>query len=139
MWIASLRFHGRSALNTAYIWLAAVTLLWGTALTLLLPWINEPKSYRGVFAQLGAFLEHSPYGNECIANGGLGENIAPMWEYFSGHVAPAEDFNDTTCPLLLIATGRDAPRVLNPRWEMVWRGSRVLDSKNEELRLYHRQ
>ena len=137
-WLTSFQLNTRLALNTAYIWLAAMTLLWGTAFTLLLPWVNETKSYRGVLAEMQSAVSHSAYKDDCIANGGLGESVAPMLQYFSGRLAPLQNPNEKTCPLLLLLTRRNDPLVIDPRWELLWRGSRPLDEKNEELRLYHR-
>ena len=33
-------------------WLAGVTLVWGLAMTLWLPWLDFAKSYRGVIADM---------------------------------------------------------------------------------------
>ncbi len=137
-WLASFRLRENSALNTARVWFAGSALAWCTIYTLLLPWINETRSFRTVVEQMQDFIKHSPYAGQCIANYQLGENMGPMLEYFMGLKAPLPFINldGDICPLFLTFTLRDAPVDIDPRWHMVWHGTRLLDIRLSELRLY---
>jgi 4-amino-4-deoxy-L-arabinose transferase-like glycosyltransferase len=138
-WLASFRLHGRSYENTAYLWLAAVALPWCLAMTLLLPWMDETRSFRSVLADVTRVISAPQYADACIARRSLGESVAPMWEYF-GHgrgLGPVEDFDGKRCPLLLLMTGKSMAPVSDPRWHLIWKGSRRMDDK-DELQLYER-
>jgi 4-amino-4-deoxy-L-arabinose transferase-like glycosyltransferase len=105
-WSCSLRMKKDIPENTARIWLSAMLAIWGISHSLLLPWIDETKSYRPVLESMNEFLAHSPYARDCIGNHSLGESISPMLQYYSNqHIAaPNQDFDDNTCPLLLLTT-----------------------------------
>ncbi|MBV8939726.1 MAG: glycosyl transferase [Alphaproteobacteria bacterium] len=137
-WLASFRLKTTSALNTAYIWLAGATLAWGSAYTLLLPWLDATKGYRLVFTDMMQAANASADAKGCIAAYNLDESVAPMFQYFLGRLAPEQDFSGHACPLIFAKTYRDTPEVFDPRWRLIWKGSRLLDEKNEQLRLYER-
>jgi len=136
LWLCSMRFNPRLPLSTARIWLTGMTLLWGLSHTLLLPWLNETKSYLPRLAQMNAYIEHSAYAKDCVGNDSLGESIGPMLEYSRRAFAPMEDFNYFACRLTLRSVKRGSIDNPDPRWRLVWRDARPLDSKEEELRLY---
>ncbi len=127
------------AVNTAKIWFAGIGSVWILSYTLFLPWIDETKSYRPVITQLNQFAETSPFKGSCINTINLGESIAPMFEYFgTAHTLnPTKDFQSATCPLMLTVTGK-AVNNAEHGWKLVWKASRELDAKDEELRLYAR-
>ncbi len=135
-----MRLKGSSKFNTAALWLCGVATLWITVNTLLLPWTDETKSYRPVLTQMQQYREMSLYRRGCMNTYNLGESIAPMYEYFSAnHVLNmVRDYTDADCPLLFTVTGRHEPADSFSGWKLVWKGSRVLDAKDEELRLYAR-
>jgi len=137
-WLASFRFKGDTALHTARVWFTGAALLWCTVNTLLLPWINETKSFRTAVAQMESFVAHSPYTDKCIAHYQLGENMAPMLEYFMGRTTPLPiiSLNSDACPLFITFALRETPDDIDPRWRLIWRGTRRLDVKTNELRLY---
>jgi len=139
--LASLRLDGGTKAGTAGIWFSGIATVWITTSTLLLPWINETKSYRPVLAQMNSYIKHSSYSNDCMNTCNLGESIAPMLEYFSdGHALnTVQSFSDAHCPLILTVTGKAEAEDSRMGWTLVWKGSRVLDAKDEELRLYARQ
>jgi len=135
-WLATLRWKASGPEEATRLWLGAMTVLWGTIFTLLLPWIDVTRGYDAVFTE----MEHA-IGNTsaCIAmHPSLGESVAPLLEYYKGGELPRMDFSGTTCPFLLDITTREAPPSADAHWHMVWKGSRLLDAKNEQLRLYQR-
>lgn len=139
LWIASWRLPSKDPLNTAYIWFSGIANLWIGCNTLLLPWIDETKSYRPVIENMKSFLRHSPYEHECIGTYQLGESIPPMLEYFGDQHSPGvpQGF-DGNCNLLLMDGRKDESAQMDSRWVQVWKGERILDAKNRELRLYAR-
>jgi len=138
LWLISLRLKKTSPLDTARIFFTGLVLIWCTTNSLLLPWINETKSFRTVITQLEEFIHTTPYSNQCMGNYNLGENMAPMLEYMMKLEAPLPiiQLNDRTCPLIIHFALRDSPIDIDPHWKMVWRGTRLLDIKSNELRLY---
>jgi 4-amino-4-deoxy-L-arabinose transferase-like glycosyltransferase len=139
IWIVSFRLKSRSAESTATVWFCAVVVLWGLGNTLLLPWADETRSFRPVIENLNRFVSQTPYQNKCIARYDLGESVSPMWEYFGEGrgLGPQENFDGKSCPLLLLMTGKSMKPVSDPRWHQIWKGSRLLDDK-DELQLYER-
>jgi hypothetical protein len=137
--IFSFRPDGRSKPDAAGIWFAGIGTVWITANALLLPWLDETRSYRPVLAQMDEYVAHSSYKGECMNVFHLGESIAPMYEYFgrSHALDTVQDFAHAACPLVLAVTYKSAPG--EPGWNIIWRGSRTLDAKDEELRVYARK
>ena len=126
--------------NMARIWFTGIAALWIITNTLLLPWIDETKSYRPVLTQMMDYLQHSPYSDVAMNEYNLGESIAPMFEYFSPkhqlHIVNSA--REAKYPLLFMVDAKSAP-LLEPGWDLIWQGSRALDAKDEELRLYVRK
>ena len=139
-WLASFRLKANSSLNTARIFFTGAALLWCTSHTLLMPWINETKSFCSAVKKLENFVHDSPYSGQCIANYQLGENMAPMIEYFMQLEKPLAiiDLDSDVCSLFITFSLREAPEDIDPRWKMIWRGTRLHDIKSSELRLYAR-
>jgi hypothetical protein len=128
-WFLSFRIKGNSAFPTTLIFLAGAIMMWCTTHTLLLPWLNEAKSYRSTVQSLQEFIRHTSHPTECVENSGLGENLAPMVEYFMGSKTPLplSDWNSNTCHFMLAPAG-DLQMDADKRWKMVW--------TNKDLRLY---
>jgi 4-amino-4-deoxy-L-arabinose transferase-like glycosyltransferase len=110
-------------------WLAGVTLVWGLAMTLGLPWLDHAKSYRGMIAEMQRVR---PKG-ECVNARDLTEPQRAMFHYFAGIRAggPAD------CPLLLVQTSSVKPPAIGEGWELRWHGTRPGDTK-EFFWLYER-
>jgi 4-amino-4-deoxy-L-arabinose transferase-like glycosyltransferase len=101
-------------------WLAGVTLVWGLAMTLWLPWLDHAKSYRGVIAD----MQRARPPGECVTPRNLTEPQRAMFDYFAGiHPTRAQ------CPLLLVQTsGAQAPAP-GEGWRLRWQGTRPGDTK----------
>jgi len=122
LWLASLR------LSLAARWLASVTLAWGLAMTLWLPWLDYAKSYRGVIAD----MQRARPKGQCMSARNLTEPQRAMFHYFAGIEAGKRD-----CPLLVIHTSTVLAPALGEGWQLRWRGTRPGDSK-EFFWLYER-
>jgi 4-amino-4-deoxy-L-arabinose transferase-like glycosyltransferase len=118
LWIYALRLQPRLPVR----WLAGVTLLWGLAMTLWLPWLDYAKSYRGVVAEMHALRVQKP---GCVATQGLTEPQRAMFHYYAGIRAPS----GRDCPWLLIHTGNAQMPAPGDGWRPAWRGTRPGDTK----------
>lgn len=136
--LCCLRLDASSRLDTVRTWFAFIASIWIINNTLLLPWIDETKSYRPVLAVMEGYIKTSPYSQYCMNEYNLGESIAPMFEYFGdGHkLSIINNFSDADCPLVFTVLRKTTPENPEKGWKLVWKGSRVLDAKDEELRLY---
>jgi len=131
LWLVSLRLTSRSALNTAYIWLAATGLLWVT-MALFLPWQNEKISYRGTLMQMVQIVQQFPGEHNCVEISSYDELISPMFQYMAEPLLPKRKDGET-CPFLFIATDSISSPV-GPQWHLIWKGARP--DKEDEMRLY---
>ncbi len=120
VWLLSFALEPRLPVR----WLGAVTLAWGLAMTLWLPWLDHAKSYRGVFASLQSAL---PKGGGCVASRGLGEPQRAMLQYFAGLITVRKEGSD--CPLLLVETAENKAPEPGAQWRLAWQGARPGDTK----------
>jgi hypothetical protein len=101
-------------------WTAGVTLVWALAMTIWLPYLDHPKTYRGVIYSMSAEL---PAGS-CVATRGLTEPQRAMFDYFGG-ILPGPE----SCPVLLVHSSTPAEPPHGNEWKLVWRGTRPGDDK----------
>ncbi|MGF6779120.1 ArnT family glycosyltransferase [Paraburkholderia sp. GAS334] len=113
----------------ALSWCLGAIVAWGLVSTLLLPWLDEAKSYRSVFEDLRTHLDMDWNDGDCMASIGLGESEAPMLYYFAGveHM-PVKDTDSTECTWLIVQGGRHATRPLSSDWQPYWSGARPGDT-----------
>jgi 4-amino-4-deoxy-L-arabinose transferase-like glycosyltransferase len=109
--------------NVAVRLAAAVTLAWGLASTLWMPWLDYSKTYSGMIAEM---QKARPKVEGCVASRDLGEPQRALFHYFAGIVSVAEDSAAAKgCPLLLVQAGRDPKEPPHgPEWQLVWGGIR---------------
>jgi 4-amino-4-deoxy-L-arabinose transferase-like glycosyltransferase len=112
-----------------------ITLFWVLFSTLWMPWVDNAKSYRGVYLNMQPYLSTT---HGCIASQGLGESTRPMFEYYLGTTTQRLEITpDSPCNTLLIDGGANQQPQLNANWHLRWQGARPGD--NDELfRLYQR-
>ena len=122
LWLYALR------LSLPVRWLASLSLVWGLAMTLWLPWLDHAKSYRGVIAD----MQRARPKGECVSARNLTEPQRAMFHYFAGIEAGRRD-----CPLLLMHTPHAQAPAPGQGWQLLWRGTRPGDSK-EFFWLYER-
>lgn len=117
-----------------HAWCASLTLVWGLAATLWLPWLDAAKSYRVMYQSMGMAL---PARMTCLASYNLGESERAMLDYVLG----IDTFRQQTtfrsaCNAMLIQDNLTNPRaVRDPAWILVWSGARLGDSR-ERFQLY---
>lgn len=124
----------RSAHRGPTAWAAGMALLWGLAMTLILPWIDYGKSYRPVAESL---RKHIPPRAGCLESQGLGEPQRAVFDYHAGIVTQRlERHGRTRCSLRLVQFREGEPERLEPGWKLLWEGRRPRD--RERYRLYQR-
>lgn len=107
-------------------WLAGITLIWGLASTLWLPYLDHTKSYGGMIAEMKPKL---PAGS-CVASRNLTEPQRAMFHYFAGVVSLREGSDAARdCPVLLVHISANTEPPHGPEWKLVWRGTRPGDDK----------
>ncbi|MFN2645948.1 MAG: ArnT family glycosyltransferase [Burkholderiales bacterium] len=118
-----------SRLSLPARWLAGVTLVWGLAMTLWLPWLDHEKSYRGMIAD----MQRARPKGECVEARDLTEPQRAMFHYFAGIRAGGPK----DCPLVLVHTSSAKPPPPGDGWQLRWQGTRPGDVK-EFFWLYER-
>lgn len=120
----------------ALSWFLGITLTWGLIFILLLPWLNQAKSYEPVFTDLSKNINALWGSDDCLASIGLGESEAPMLEYFGGIVhKPISGGIQTHCRWLIVQSSQSNIKHLGSNWRKIWFGARQGDH-NELLTVY---
>lgn len=123
LWVYSFRLEPTMPVR----WLAGVTLVWGLAMTLWLPWLDHAKSYRSVIMDMQA---HRPKVAGCVASRNLSEPQRAMFHYFAGLVTVREKSPDAaSCPLLLVHSSEKSVPDVGTQWKLAWQGTRPGDTK----------
>ncbi|NUU03116.1 glycosyl transferase [Herbaspirillum robiniae] len=121
----------------AFSWFAGITLMWGLAYTLLLPWGDFGKSYEYVYGRLDDKISHAWKAGDCMASENLGESEAPMLYYYTGILhQPIDGINQTACNWVILQTPGLAP-LPEGDWTPFWEGSRDGDDA-QVLKVYRR-
>ncbi|WP_028534860.1 ArnT family glycosyltransferase [Paludibacterium yongneupense] len=128
VWVWALtrrNLRGRQALTN---WSAGITLFWGLAMTLWLPWLDATKSYRPVVGQMLAALPPGAR-NACIAVPDALRLARISWAYYGGlHLLPYLSDSDIRCDWRLVQRQENEPESA-PGWRAVWSGSRPRDKR----------
>jgi 4-amino-4-deoxy-L-arabinose transferase-like glycosyltransferase len=135
-WLYFAFFSAPSPTRGVTRWAAGTALLWGCFATLLLPWADHIKSYRGVALQLKAALPGAP---GCISQSEL---AAPQRAAFSYHAglrteplrAPRVS-EAPECRYLIVQGSAKEERSPGPGWRKVAEANRPAN-RGERYRLY---
>lgn len=123
-WLIIVRQLPRYAARATVSWVSGIVLVWGTAFALLLPWIDEAKSYQATFSALSEALgEHT----HCLASVGLGESERAMLAYIADIEPQRLEINrGGECDTLLWqGVASSAPQnMASEGWQLKWEGSR---------------
>ncbi|CAJ0864803.1 ArnT family glycosyltransferase [Ralstonia flatus] len=133
------RLKAAGAWRGAMSWAAGALVGWGLIGTLLLPWLDEAKSYRSVFDSLGVKLAPAWRMDDCMASLHLGESEAPMLRYFTGILhQPVGQSTAQHCRWLIVQDSHAHARTPGMEWTLFWSGARHGD-RNERLRVFQRE
>jgi 4-amino-4-deoxy-L-arabinose transferase-like glycosyltransferase len=136
LWVMLVRPARRSNRRAILNWAAGVTLIWGLAMTIWLPYLDSRRSYRMMVESAVAHLPRQG----CIASRDLSEPQRALFYYFSGLTTVREEVQPQHhCSALLVQYSRPAG-ALNPPagWTPVWDGQRRGDN-TERYILYVRK
>nr|WP_169708813.1 glycosyl transferase [Trinickia terrae] len=123
----------------AFSWCTGAVVTWGLVFTLLVPWIDEAKSYRSAFEDLDTHLNTAWIPGDCMASLNLGESEAPMLYYFTGVLhRPAATPDASACRWLIVQSVRTDAAAPDSNWEPFWSGARPGDD-SELLRVFVRK
>lgn len=140
MWVAIARRLRPTPLHCARLWLMGAMGVWITSYGMMMPWMNEKKSFRTQINEFTQFYNATPYHGDCLGNYLMGENLAPMFLYVTQNRIPLlpMDMNAKLCPGVLTFAQKDSPTDINPHWQMLWSDARFYDIKGVEMRYYVR-
>jgi len=126
-WVLLLPRLRELEIHSLLSWTAGLTLVWGLYSTLWLPWFDNAKSYRGMFASMQSAL---PKDHGCLASQNLGEHERAMLEYVTGIISLRREVSsDTRCGFILLQDKAGDRRVApEGGWQVVWKGSRPGDN-----------
>ncbi len=142
-WIWTIARSEHSPYRSVLWWTGGVSLFWGLAMTLWLPWADYGKTYKPVAMSLADGLKRAlPRGVSCIESRGLGESQRAALDYHAGIVTHRAETHmlgsmPIRCPALLVQGRSGEDERVGQGWRRVWEGSRPRDS--ERYRLYIRE
>jgi len=136
LWIMLVRPARRSNRRAILNWAAGVTLIWGLATTIWLPYIDSRRGYRSVVENAAMHFPRSG----CIASRDLSEPQRALFYYFSDLSTVREEVHPNhDCVALLVQYSRQATQPPPPPgWTPAWDGHRRGDD-TERYILYRRQ
>ncbi|MEI7968519.1 MAG: glycosyltransferase family 39 protein [Betaproteobacteria bacterium] len=132
-WLVSL-FNIRRAPERPFVtWAAGATAFWAVLMALMLGWIDNAKSYRGMIAELARVL---PPQRGCVSSFSLGESQRALLHYHAGLTTRRVEAGWTAdqCDFLLVA-GKRGDNLWGQPWQFIWEGHRAGDDR-ERFRLY---
>ncbi|MDR6584769.1 ArnT family glycosyltransferase [Herbaspirillum frisingense] len=125
LWIVSLGLLQQAGQwRGAFSWFGGITLMWGLAFTLLLPWADYGKSYEFVYADLNTRLAPAWRADDCMASQNLGESEAPMLYYYTGLLHQPIDATGTTECRWVIQQMPGVTHRPKGHWTLFWEGRR---------------
>jgi len=136
LWIMLVRPARRSNRRAILNWAAGVTLIWGLATTIWLPYIDSRRTYRNVVENAAMHMPRSG----CVASRDMGEPQRALFYFFSGVSTVREEVQPKhDCPALLVQYSRLAELPPPPPgWTRAWDGHRRGD-ETERIVLYVRK
>jgi 4-amino-4-deoxy-L-arabinose transferase-like glycosyltransferase len=136
LWIMLVRPARRSNRRALLNWAAGVTLIWGLAMTIWLPYIDSRRTYRNVVENAAMRMPRSG----CVASRDLGEPQRALFYYFSGVETVREEIRPQhDCKALLVQYSRPLTQPAPPAgWMPAWDGHRRGD-ETERIILYIRK
>ena len=121
--IAWLALWGFRRVSWLHLWCANVTAFWGVYMVLLLPWIDNAKSFRAPFEDLGAEIVNPA---RCVGSMGLGEPQRAMLQYVAGITTVRREVEPRACRYLVLQSRGSGRMPLLPMgdWDLLWEGRR---------------
>jgi 4-amino-4-deoxy-L-arabinose transferase-like glycosyltransferase len=136
LWITLVRPARRSNRRAILNWAAGVTLAWGLATTIWLPYLDSRRSYRWVVENASMHMPRSG----CVASRDLSEPQRALFYYFADLSTVREEVQPNhDCKALLVQYSRQTTQPPPPPgWTPAWDGHRRGDD-TERYILYTRK
>ncbi len=116
-------------------WATGMSLAWGTAMAILLPWLDAGNSYREMMISMGKTI---PPGMQDIVGISIGESQRALLDYYVGVKVQRFDQKDQDQDdLLLVKDSPGGKEHVDSGWSKIWEGARPGETK-EVFRLYRR-
>jgi 4-amino-4-deoxy-L-arabinose transferase-like glycosyltransferase len=116
-------------------WATGMSLAWGIAMLILLPWLDAGNSYKTMMTSLGKAI---PPGTQEIAGISVWESPRALLDYYVGVKVRQFEPNDRDrYDLLLVKDKPGGEEQVDAGWRKIWEGERPGDT-NEVFRLYSR-
>lgn len=155
-WMLSLpRLKDYPQWRGAFSWFGGITVMWGVAFTVILPWLDQTKSYEYIYHDLAEKIAPAWKEGDCMASYGLGESEAPTLYYYTGIMhKPYDTAEAQQCRWVIVQQQfnigkkgggpEDAQekhtqtvQALVKDWTPFWEGRRAQD-RNQILRVFTR-
>jgi TatA/E family protein of Tat protein translocase len=108
-------------------WATGMSLAWGIAMAILLPWLDAGNSYRSMMISLGKAI---PPGTQEVAGISVWESPRAMLDYYVGvKVRRFEPKDQNPYDLLLVKDNPDGKEQVDAGWRKIWEGARPGDTK----------
>jgi 4-amino-4-deoxy-L-arabinose transferase-like glycosyltransferase len=121
--------------RAVFSWAAGMSLAWGLAMAILLPWLDAGNSYRSMMTTLGKAI---PPGTKEVAGISVAESPRALVDYYVGvKVRRIEPQERNPYDLLLVIANPGVKERADAGWSKIWEGARPGDDK-EVFRLYGR-
>lgn len=137
LWVIAIVQCLRARIGALLTGFAGLAFAWGVLMSLLLPWLNEARSYRTAFTELRRAL---PQQYDCMTSYNVGESERAMLDLFAGiQPLPVQSVAQAdACSVLLVLDKAAAPFAAPTGWALLWQGGRQGDT-NERFRAFMRR
>jgi hypothetical protein len=111
-----------AGISWMHLWVANLVLIWSMGMTLLLPWLDEAKSFRESFEAMAREIPATA----CVSSTNLGEPQRAMLHYYAGIKSQRLEAGGRVCPYHVVQTSSSLDPHSPPPgdWELVWQGAR---------------
>lgn len=139
LWVAVVRWNTDSSIQALLNWSSGAALIWLLITTLYFPIMDQVKSYRAVFTELG---RHLPEDVNCVTGGYLGEPQLAMLHYHNNLIIHRNrpEPQPEGCSYTIFQYRKNMEEVEVPEipgWKIAWKARRPGDKK-EFYVLYRR-
>jgi hypothetical protein len=116
-------------------WATGMSLAWGIAMAILVPWLDAGNSYRSMMISLNKAI---PPGIQDVVGISVDESPRAMLDYYVGvKIRRFEPKGQNPYDLLLVKDNPGGEEQVDAGWRKIWEGARPGDTK-EVFRLYSR-
>ena len=128
LWLISvfnLKITNRSSVSN---WALGITMIWVNAIMLCSPFLDNRKSYSGVFLDA---KKHLTQNSSCLNIYNFSENHINLLHYYTGIKGIDSDDRDTSCRMIMLSLNSAGKMPSEfQSWKQIWSGKRIERDKN---------